>query len=88
VHSDSWGVDSFLSEGFAGDSNGDVYYVDFDSEGWQPSAVKGKARNEKAGFGQRCRTPVHIRRIPWKNDQYIGLTCQRRKKDSSDPHEW
>jgi hypothetical protein len=88
VRSDSWGVDSFLSEGFAGNSNGDVYYVDFDSEGWQPSAVRSEARDEKDKFGQLCPTPVHIRRIPWKDNQYVGLTCQRKKRNSSDPHEW
>jgi hypothetical protein len=81
-------MDSFLSEGFAGDGNGDVYYVEFDSERWQASAVKREARNGKADFGQQCPKPVHIRKIPWKDNQSVGFTCQRKKHNSSDPHEW
>ncbi|MGB6477369.1 MAG: hypothetical protein WBF04_25225 [Candidatus Sulfotelmatobacter sp.] len=86
ARTDSWGIDSFLSEGFAGSGDGSVYYVEFDSLGWDPHRTE--AGNKKPNLGEKCPNPVHVRRIPWIDNDYVGLTCRRKKKGSSDPHEW
>ncbi len=88
VRSDSWGIDSFLSEGFAGNGDGDVYYVEFDSSGWDPRRTEDSAGSKRSDLGEKCPKPIHIRQIPWVNKEYVGFTCQRKKKGSSDPHEW
>jgi hypothetical protein len=85
---DSWGIDSFLSDGFAGSGDGDVYYVEFDSLGWQPHGAKVEISDGKPKYGEKCPKPVHIRDVPWPDKKYVEFTCQRRKKNSSDPHEW
>jgi hypothetical protein len=48
VRSDSWGMDSFLSEGFAGNGKGDVYYLNFDSIGWHPDRSRDEAGDAKS----------------------------------------
>lgn len=87
VRSDSWGIDSFLSDGFAGNGNGDVYYVEFDSLGWAPHGAGTEIPAGKVNYGEECPRPVRIRKIPWPDKNYVGFTCKRRKKNSSDPHE-
>lgn len=79
VRSDSWGINSFLSDGLAGNGSGDVYYVEFDSQGWALRPGDPKEAANAAMLGELCPKPVRIRRIPWPDKQYVGLTCQRRK---------
>jgi hypothetical protein len=85
ARTDSWGIDSFLSEGFAGSGNGSVYYLEFDSLGWDASQAQLTTKQYPI---EKCPAPVRVRQILWKDKQYIGFTCQRKKKGSSDPHEW
>ncbi len=61
VRLDSAGIDSSLSDGFAGDGSGNVYSVAFDSLGWGPSPGIEILDNRHDAV-EICPKPVRIRK--------------------------
>jgi len=73
VRLDSAGMDSSLSNGFAGDGSGNVYSVAFDSLGCAPSPGIEILDNGHDAV-EICPKPVRIRKEMW------GYRCTPREK--------
>jgi TonB family protein len=76
VRLDSVGMDSFLSDGFAGDGSGNVYSVAFDSFGWGPSPGIKILDNRHDAVGI-CPKPVDIWRQVSSKGAFMGYRCTR-----------
>lgn len=76
VRVDSAGMDSLLSDGFAGDGSGNVYSVRFDSLGWGPSPDIEILDNTHDAV-QICPKPVHIKLRSAPNGAFFGYRCTR-----------
>ena len=73
-------MDSFLSDGFAGDGSGNVYKVDFDSLGWGQSPGIEILDNGHDAV-QICRKPVRIRKELSSKGVFMGYKCTPLEKD-------
>jgi hypothetical protein len=80
VRLDRIGMDSFLSDGFAGDGSGNVYKVDFDSLGWGQSPGIEILDNGHDAV-QICRKPVRIRKELSSKGVFMGYKCTPLEKD-------
>jgi hypothetical protein len=76
VRFDHSGMDSFLSDGFAGSDSGEAYLVQFDSLGWSGDHVFDDGHN----FVDKCRKPTHIRKKPSPKGTFWGFTCVAEKE--------
>ena len=74
VRFDWVGIDSFLSDGFAGESSGDVYSVKFDSYGWG-GGPDVEILDNRHDAVERCLNPVHIRKELSSKDVFMGYRC-------------
>jgi len=74
VRFDWVGIDSFLSDGFAGDNSGDVYSVKFDSYGWG-GGPDLEILDNKHDAVERCPNPVHIRKERSSKGVFMGYRC-------------
>lgn len=74
VRLDSVGMDSFLSDGFAGDGSGKVYSVQFDSLGWGSSPGVEILDNSHDAV-QICHKPVRIRKELSSKGVFMGYRC-------------
>lgn len=73
---DSFGTDSFLSDGFAGDASGKVYAVAFDSLGWGPDP-NIKILDNSHDAVEICPKPVHIWKEVSSKGAFMGYRCTR-----------
>lgn len=74
VRLDSFGMDSFLSDGFAGNGSGKVYSVTFDSIGWSPDPDSEVLDNHHDAV-QICPKPVHIWKEVSSKGAFMGYRC-------------
>ncbi len=74
VRLDSAGMDSSLSDGFAGDGSGNVYRVAFDSLGWGPSRGSEILDNSHDAV-ETCPKPVRIRKEMSSKGVFMGYRC-------------
>lgn len=74
VRLDGAGMDSFLSDGFAGDGSGNVYSVAFDSLGWGPSPGIEILDNSHDAV-EICPKPVRIRKEMSSKGVFMGYRC-------------
>ena len=74
VRLDSVGMDSYLSDGFAGDGSGNVYSVAFDSLGWGPSSGIEILDNSHDAV-EICPKPVRIRKEMSSKGAFMGYRC-------------
>ncbi len=74
VRLDSFGMDSFLSYGFAGNGSGKVYSVTFDSLGWNPDPDIEILDNSHDAV-EICPKPVHIWKEVSSKGAFMGYRC-------------
>jgi hypothetical protein len=74
VRLDSVGIDSFLSDGFAGDGSGKVYSVAFDSLGWGADPDI-KILDNSHDAVEICPQPVHIWKEVSPKGAFMGYRC-------------
>jgi hypothetical protein len=74
VRFDSAGMDSSLSDGFAGDGSGKVYSVRFDSLGWGPSPGIQILDNSHNAV-EICAKPVHLTLRSAPTGAFWGYRC-------------
>lgn len=79
VRFDSAGMDSSLSDGFAGDGSGKVYGVSFDSLGIGPSVGLEVLDNGHDAV-EICPRPVHIKARSAPNGAFWGYRCTRKQQ--------
>lgn len=74
-------TDSYAGAGLAGNSDGDVFVVEFDTTGFMPRAQKADEQLLDDGHSivKRCPKPVRFR-VPFSPGK--GLTCLRGSKNS------
>lgn len=78
VRLDSFGQDSFLSYGFAGNGSGKVYSVTFDSLGWSPDPDTEILDNHHDAV-EICPKPVHIWKEVSPKGAFMGYRCAPRE---------
>ncbi len=66
VRYDLQGIDSAVSAGFAGDLSGKIYFVEYDSMGWETEGLpKGASvTDNKHIYIEPCPAPPHLRKTP------------------------
>ncbi len=74
VRLDSFGIDSFLSDGFAGNGSGKVYSVTFDSLGLGPDPDIEILDNSHDAV-EICPKPVHIWKEVSPKGAFMGYRC-------------
>jgi hypothetical protein len=79
VRFDCSGMDSFLSDGFAGDSSGNVFSVRFDSLGWGPSPDV-EILDDKHDAVETCPKPVRIKARRAPKGSFFGYRCTPEEK--------
>jgi hypothetical protein len=74
VRYDLHGIDSQVSAGLAGDAGGDVYFVEYDSMGWETDGLPRAAEvtDEKHIYTEPCPSPVTLSKT-----QTGRLTCAK-----------
>jgi hypothetical protein len=75
-------MDSDAENGLAGNGNGDVYGVFFDSLGFTPGGLLNDAEqllDNHHSVVNACPKPIHFRRVTLPNSS--GLTCLSRLSD-------
>jgi len=81
VRFDDYGIDSFLSDGFAEDGLGNVYHIEFDSLGWgPPSEDGGEVLDDKHDFVEGCTKPARIHKDVSRKGTFMGYSCVRSRR--------
>lgn len=79
VRFESASMDSSSADGFAGDSSGNIYSIDFDSMGIGPFEGAEIMDNGHDAV-QRCPKPVRIKKELGRKGMLLGYRCTQKKK--------